>query len=98
MAIVAATAIFATKPFLGVVLTVTIEQLGEIVRDVFGDDDVEITENTTANDVDGWDSLNHIRFIVTVEQRFKLRFSSREVEGLKNLGELLKAINSKSAS
>ena len=56
------------------------------MRDVFDDDAVEITENTTAKDVDGWDSLNHIRFMVTVEQRFKVRFSSREVESLRNLG------------
>ena len=78
--------------------TVTIEQLGEIVRDVFDDDDVEITEQTTAKDVEGWDSLNHIRFMVSVEQRFKIRFTSREVESLQNLGELLKAINAKQAN
>lgn len=77
---------------------VTIDQLGEIVRDVFDDDAAEITESTTAKDVDGWDSLNHIRFMVTVEQRFNVRFSSREVESLRNLGDLLKAINSKSPS
>lgn len=74
----------------------TLEQLGDIVRDVFDDDMVEITENTTASDVDGWDSLNHIRFMVTVEQRFQVRFSSREVEGLQNLGDLLRTINAKS--
>lgn len=77
---------------------VTIEQLGDIVRDVFDEDTVEITENTTAIDVEGWDSLNHIRFMVTVEQRFKVRFTGREVESLRNLGELLTAINSKSPS
>lgn len=76
---------------------VTIEQLGDIVRDVFDDDAVEITEETTAKDVDGWDSLNHIRFMVTVEQRFNVRFTSREVESLRNLGDLLRAINSKSS-
>ena len=74
---------------------VTIEQLGNIVRDVFDDEAVEITEKTTAQDVDGWDSLNHIRFMVTIEQSFGVRFTSREVEGLKNLGDLLGAINTK---
>lgn len=77
---------------------VTIEQLGEIVRDVFDDEDVEITGETTARDVEGWDSLNHIRFMVTVEQRFNVRFTSREVESLQNVGDLLRAINSKSPS
>ncbi|QGN56145.1 acyl carrier protein [Novosphingobium sp. Gsoil 351] len=77
---------------------VTIEQLGEIVRDVFDDEVAEITEETTARDVEGWDSLNHIRFMVTVEQRFNVRFTSREVESLHNVGDLLKALNSKSPS
>ena len=76
--------------------TATLEQLGEIVRDVFDDDDLEITEETTARDVEGWDSLNHIRFMVTVEQRFNVRFTGREVESLQNVGDLLRAINSKS--
>lgn len=73
----------------------TIEQLTDIVRDVFDDDDVEVTEKTTARDVEGWDSLNHIRFMVTVEKQFNVRFTSREVESLKNVGDLLRAINSK---
>nr|WP_235510600.1 acyl carrier protein [Tsuneonella troitsensis] len=66
------------------------------MSDVFDDEDVEISEETTAHDVEGWDSLNHIRFMVTVEQRFNVRFTSREVESLQNVGDLLRAINSKS--
>jgi acyl carrier protein len=76
-------------------LAVKITQLAEIVREVFDDETVELTEATTAKDVEGWDSLSHIRFIVTVEQRFKIKFTSREVENLRNLGDLLKAINAK---
>jgi acyl carrier protein len=76
-------------------MAVKITQLAEIVREVFDDETVELTEATTAKDVDGWDSLSHIRFIVTVEQRFKIKFTSREVETLRNLGDLLKAINAK---
>jgi acyl carrier protein len=79
-----------------ILTTATIEELGEIVRDVFDDDNVVVTERTTAQDVDGWDSLNHIRFMVSVEKAFGVRFTSREVESLKNLGDLLRAINSKS--
>jgi len=63
-------------------MAVKITQLAEIVGEVFDDETVELTEATTAKDVEGWDSLSHIRFIVTVEQRF-------------NLGDLLKAINAK---
>ena len=76
-------------------MVVKITQLAEIVREVFDDETVELTEATTAKDVDGWDSLSHIRFIVTVEQRFKIKFTSREVENLRNLGDLLKAVNAK---
>ena len=76
-------------------MAVTITQLAEIVGEVFDDETVELTEATTAKDVEGWDSLSHIRFIVTVEQRFKIKFTSREVENLRNLGDLLKAINAK---
>ncbi len=71
-------------------------QLAEIIREVFDDETVETTETTTAKDVEGWDSLSHIRFIVTVEQRFKMKFTSREVDNLRNLGDFLTAINSKS--
>jgi acyl carrier protein len=72
-------------------------QLAEVVRDVFDDETINPTEATTAKDVAGWDSLNHIRFMVSVEQRFKVKFTSREVDNLRNLGDLLKAINSKIA-
>ena len=73
-------------------------QLAEIMSEVFDDDTIEATEATTAKDVDGWDSLSHIRFIVTVEQHFKIKFTSREVENFRNLGDLLKAINAKLSS
>jgi acyl carrier protein len=78
-------------------MRVTMAQLAAIVREVFDDETVELTESTTAKNVDGWYSLSHIRFIVSVEQKFKIKFTSREVENLQNLGDLLKAINSKSA-
>jgi acyl carrier protein len=70
-------------------------QLAEVIRDVFEDDSVEPTEATTAKDVEGWDSLGHIRFMVSIEQRFKVKFTIREVGSLQNVGDLLKAINSK---
>jgi acyl carrier protein len=76
---------------------VRIEQLAEIVRDVFYNETVKPTEATTAKDVQGWDSLSHIRFIVTVEERFKVKFTSRELDKFRNLGDLLRAINSKAS-
>ena len=80
------------------IVQVTINELGEIVREVFDDETVTLTETTTAKDVEGWDSLSYIRFIVTVEQRFQVKFTSKEVDSLRNLGDLLRAINSKSSN
>ncbi|HEY1934928.1 MAG TPA: acyl carrier protein [Acetobacteraceae bacterium] len=66
-----------------------------IVRDVLGDSGVELTPNTTADDVPGWDSMAHITLIVEAECRFGVQFQIAEIEGLHNLGELVQAIESK---
>jgi acyl carrier protein len=63
-------------------------QLNEIFREVFEDDDLVITRETTAKDVEGWDSLMHVTLVVNVERAFGIRFSSAEVAALKNVGEL----------
>jgi acyl carrier protein len=59
---------------------------------VFDDDSLEITPATTAEDVDRWDSLMHVTLMVNVEKTFNLRFTSREVASLKNVGELVALI------
>ena len=68
-------------------------------RDVFEDvmdlEDVEIGESTTANDVEEWDSLSHVRLVVAVERRFGVKFANSEIEGMKCVGDLLDAILSK---
>jgi acyl carrier protein len=76
-------------------LPVSMAELNELMRDVLDDDNIELTEATTAQDVQGWDSMSHIRLIVSIENRFKIKFTNAEVERLKNVGDLLKAINSK---
>jgi acyl carrier protein len=78
-----------------VVNTQSLEQLTEIMRDVFDDDDIKPTETMTANDVEGWDSLSHIRLMVSIEKRFNIKFTNAEVEKLRNVGDLLKAIDAK---
>lgn len=75
---------------------VTMNQLKEVMQDVLDDDSIEPTETMTAEDVEGWDSLSHIRLMVSIEKRFKVKFTSAEVEKLRNVGDLLRAINSKS--
>jgi acyl carrier protein len=68
------------------------ERLKSIMRDIFDDDDVKYRDNLTADDVDGWDSLSHVRFLVAVERNFGLRFTSGEIDGFKNVGEVLDVI------
>ena len=66
--------------------------LGGVFREVFGDHAPELSADMTAEDVDGWDSLNHVRLIIAVERAFSVRFSTREITGLKNVGDLANVI------
>lgn len=68
------------------------QKLQEVFRDVFDDDTIEINENTTANDIDEWDSLEHITLIGAVEKTFKMRFKMKEVSSMKNVGEMVEII------
>jgi acyl carrier protein len=70
-----------------------------VFQQVFGDDSLEIHEQTTADDIDGWDSLMHINLIVALESRFKVRFATAEISRLKedgqNVGNLLQLLEKK---
>jgi acyl carrier protein len=68
-------------------------RLNEIFQEVFEDDDLAITRETTASDVEGWDSLMHVTLVVNVERVFCVRFTSAEIARLKNVGELLDLID-----
>jgi acyl carrier protein len=70
-------------------------RLGEVFQDVFDDDSIKVTPELSAKDVDGWDSLTHIRLILTVEKAFKVRFSTSEVGKLQNVGDLVALIKSR---
>lgn len=71
------------------------EQVNEIFRDVFDDDDIVISDEMTAADIEDWDSLEQINLLVAMERRFKIKFSVGEVEGLKNVGEMIDLIERK---
>jgi acyl carrier protein len=74
------------------------EELRAIFEDVFDlDADVALGADTTADDVDGWDSLNHIRMIMAVQKKFDIKLSTKEVSELKKLGDLVQLIETKSA-
>jgi acyl carrier protein len=66
----------------------TLQRLVPIFQDVLDDDSLAIDSTTTAQDVDGWDSLAHIRLVVSIEKAFSLRFSAAEISELQNVGDM----------
>ncbi|MBQ8614664.1 MAG: acyl carrier protein [Ruminiclostridium sp.] len=68
------------------------ERLNEVFRDFFDDEDIDLDEETTADDIDDWDSLNHITLMAAVEDEFGIRFTMGEVSGMKNVGEMAEII------
>jgi len=62
--------------------------LSEIMQDVFDDDDIVAKPELTAKDVEGWDSLSNLRFILSVEKEFGVKFTAAEIGKLANVGEL----------
>ena len=69
-----------------------ITNLQKIFQNVFDDATLIISEQTTAQDIDGWDSLTHIRLIVSIERTFNLHFSAAEIGNLANVGEMAQLI------
>jgi acyl carrier protein len=67
-------------------------QLQQVFQTVFDDPGLVVESRTTANDVEGWDSLTHINLIVAVEKEFKIRLTTAEVTGMKDVGDLIGAI------
>lgn len=72
-----------------------LERLNRIFCEVFDDDDIKISLEMTANDVDGWDSLSHVNLITTIEARFNIRFNQKELLKQRNVGDLLADIGHK---
>lgn len=73
-------------------------QLNEIFRDVFDDDSIVLTPDTTAADIRDWDSANHVNLIVAIEVRLKIKFKTIELESLHNVGHLVTIIQQKLAA
>ena len=69
-------------------MTAVSDSILQIFKDVFDDPELTLGRETTANDVASWDSMMHVSLMLAVERHFKIRFSSSEVAGLRNVGEL----------
>lgn len=69
-----------------------LEKINEIAKDVFDNDDVVITEASTADDVDGWDSLTHLELMTELEAEYRIKFTMSEIQNLADVGELIDCI------
>lgn len=65
------------------------QKLDEVFQDVFDDEEIHVTAETTANDIEDWDSLEHINLVVAVEAKFGVKFNMNEVVSFKNVGEMV---------
>ena len=72
-----------------------VASLTPIFREVFDDEGITLARTMTADDVEGWDSLSHVNLIVTIEARYGIKFSQKELLTFKNVGDLMDSIAAK---
>jgi acyl carrier protein len=73
----------------------TIDELTDVFRQVFNDDELTLSPELTANEVEGWDSFTHVNLIMAIELRFGIKFKQKEIYGFANVGDLLKCVQEK---
>lgn len=72
-----------------------LNKLTDLFRELSDEDDVVLDDATTADDVPGWDSIFHVKFVIAIERAFKVRFDASEINAAANVGELAAIIESK---
>ena len=68
------------------------KQLDVVFQDVFDDESIQVNDSTTADDIEDWDSLEHINLVVAIENKFGIKFNMNEVTTMKNVGEMVDII------
>lgn len=72
-----------------------LSKVQNIFRDVLDEENISLISQTTANDIEEWDSLTHIQLVVAIEKSFKIKFTSKEILSWKNVGEMVETIHAK---
>jgi len=75
-----------------------LSKVKDAMIDVFEVEDINLTSATSADDIEEWDSLSHIRLMITLERAFKIKFRNEEIANLKDVGELVDVIQAKLAA
>lgn len=70
-------------------------ELQEIFRKIFDDDDLVISNETTADDIEDWDSLTHMQLITEIEKKYQIRFTTAEIKKAADVGEFMDVIRGK---
>jgi acyl carrier protein len=72
-----------------------IKLVQEVFQEVLDDSTLEIKYETTSKDIPDWDSLNHIALVINIEKKFNIRFTAKEIQDFKNVGEMCEGISQK---
>jgi len=75
-----------------------LDRMFRIIRSVLAMDTLALSPETAARDVAGWDSLRHVKIILKVEEQFAIQLSSREIDGLRNIGDFVTLIGAKTGA
>lgn len=69
-----------------------LERINEIFQEVFDDEEIEVFEDTTADDIEEWDSIRHLSLISEIEGEYGFKFQAKDIAGMKNVGEMIDII------